>query len=171
MKLGVRLVAKIDKILSLGDGEHRFHFDVKAEDIGLNSIDFEGRNHFEKPISADAVLTKTNHVYYIKMKVIGEARLVCDRCLEDVSVDVADDFQVIYTDHRSERNAQSGETEIRLLDVRKENQIVLDKDIVDTIELAMPHKVLCDEDCKGLCVQCGANLNERACEHAQTVNE
>ena len=165
------MVAKIDKILSLGDGEHRFHFAVQADDIGLNSKDFEGRDHFEKPISADVVLNKTNHVYYIKMKVAGEARFLCDRCLEDVELEIEDEFQAIYNDHKSDRQAQSGDTEIRFLDIRKENQIVLDKDIVDTLELAIPHKVLCDEDCKGLCAQCGANLNEGLCEHSQTINE
>ncbi len=33
----------------------------------------------------------------------------------------------------------------------------------EQIILMMPLKPLCDEDCKGLCPRCGANLNREAC--------
>ena len=33
----------------------------------------------------------------------------------------------------------------------------------DTLVLAMPLKVLCREDCAGLCPQCGTDLNVEAC--------
>ena len=38
-----------------------------------------------------------------------------------------------------------------------------DKLIMDEIVVALPTKVLCKEDCKGLCLRCGANLNEGEC--------
>ena len=43
--------------------------------------------------------------------------------------------------------------------------IALDVDqmILEQIELAMPMKFVCREDCKGLCYKCGADLNEGAC--------
>ncbi len=64
--------AVIDKILGLDHGEHRFRFEVQARDIELDSRDFEGRDHFESPILADVLLNKTNHLYYVKMKVFAE---------------------------------------------------------------------------------------------------
>jgi uncharacterized protein len=36
-------------------------------------------------------------------------------------------------------------------------------DIRDAIILAIPIKILCREDCKGLCPQCGQNLNSETC--------
>ena len=33
--------------------------------------------------------------------------------------------------------------------------------------LALPYTVLCSEDCKGLCSQCGANLNTGSCSCKQ----
>ena len=35
--------------------------------------------------------------------------------------------------------------------------------ILEQIELAMPMKFVCREDCRGLCYKCGADLNEGAC--------
>jgi uncharacterized protein len=35
--------------------------------------------------------------------------------------------------------------------------------VLEQIELAMPMRFVCREDCKGLCYKCGADLNEGAC--------
>ena len=35
------------------------------------------------------------------------------------------------------------------------------------LKLGMPTKILCKEDCKGLCPVCGKDLNEGACEHIE----
>lgn len=40
----------------------------------------------------------------------------------------------------------------------------LTSDIREAIILAFPSYPVCDPDCKGLCPQCGTNLNEKACE-------
>jgi uncharacterized protein len=41
--------------------------------------------------------------------------------------------------------------------------IEVDQLVAEQIFLALPVKVLCSEDCKGICPGCGANLNEEAC--------
>lgn len=35
----------------------------------------------------------------------------------------------------------------------------------DAVVLALPEKILCREDCAGLCPHCGADLNEGVCAH------
>lgn len=78
----------------------------------------------------------------------------CSRCLTPVSVD---------------RNATLSEvygTEAELPDdVLPYNgeYIDLTETIRETLILSEPMKVLCRPDCKGLCPQCGANLNEGPC--------
>lgn len=49
------------------------------------------------------------------------------------------------------------------LDVMPE-YVDLTDDIREAIILAFPSYPVCKPDCKGLCPQCGANRNERACE-------
>ena len=49
--------------------------------------------------------------------------------------------------------------------------IVCEGDALDMNEVAvsdllleLPSKILCKEDCKGLCMKCGCNLNETQCD-------
>ena len=48
------------------------------------------------------------------------------------------------------------------------DQIDLGHLIVEQLQLAVPMKPLCDEACKGLCPQCGMNLNTGSCDCSQT---
>ena len=43
------------------------------------------------------------------------------------------------------------------------NSLDLDELVVSDILLELPTKLLCKEDCKGLCSSCGRNLNEGKC--------
>ena len=41
--------------------------------------------------------------------------------------------------------------------------IDLDPIVREQVLLALPMNAVCREDCKGLCAQCGQNLNEKQC--------
>ena len=43
------------------------------------------------------------------------------------------------------------------------NVVDIDKPLMDNIVLALPMKIICSEDCKGLCKTCGNNLNIKNC--------
>jgi uncharacterized protein len=43
------------------------------------------------------------------------------------------------------------------------NVVDIDKPLMDNIILALPMKVICSDDCKGLCKTCGTNLNLKNC--------
>lgn len=84
----------------------------------------------------------------------------CDRCLEQVSVEIS------YSIERKLDMKQSDEDRVEDLD---ENDyltgIDLDVDRLVYLEVLIcwPLKVLCKEDCKGICSRCGKNLNEGPC--------
>ena len=44
-----------------------------------------------------------------------------------------------------------------------------DRLVYDEILIGFPMKVLCREDCRGICAVCGANLNEGECGCDRTV--
>ena len=46
----------------------------------------------------------------------------------------------------------------------------LDELICEDIYLAMPMRVLCKEDCKGLCPYCGVDLNETTCSCKKPID-
>src|SRR5260370_583713 len=91
--------------------------------------------------------------------------LVCARCLEPVVEDVSRTFDLFYAPlpkdaKPKEDQLKDDDTEIGfyqgpglfLADVLKEQVL-----------LAVPLKGICQSDCRGLCTNCGANLNHEEC--------
>jgi uncharacterized protein len=91
----------------------------------------------------------------------------CDRCLNEVTIRVEIPFDLFYTPAEA-ANDQGGERELleRDLDfaVYENDQIDLDEMVLEQLELSLPSRVLCSEECRGLCPQCGADLNVEQCE-------
>jgi len=89
----------------------------------------------------------------------------CARCLEPVTHTVNWAFDLLYrplgVDRRAEEVAISeADTEIGYYDGEG---LVLEDVLREQVLLATPVKLVCREDCKGLCPQCGANLNNEIC--------
>lgn len=85
--------------------------------------------------------------------------MFCDRCLKPVEVPVK-----IFFAHEINSNSHISDTE------EAEEYSFLQEYTLDTEELLryelvvnMPMKVLCEEDCQGICLQCGNDLNEKSC--------
>jgi len=97
----------------------------------------------------------------------------CDRCLKDVEIPVETDVDLLYAseDPGSGKGSES-EVHGRDLDVAvyENESIDIDQMVREQVELNLPPRVLCDEDCRGLCPQCGADLNIEECGCATPVD-
>ncbi len=103
-------------------------------------------------------------------RVAGRAQtrlgLECGRCLEPLEMPFDATFDLRYVPH--ELNAGEGEREIAEDDLTtafyREGML----DVIDLVreqfQLALPMKPLCTEACRGLCPDCGANLNRTRCD-------
>lgn len=78
----------------------------------------------------------------------------CFRCLDPVARDVEIEVQELYG-YRSQNSSEFTIGEDGILDL---SPLLRAEVLIDT-----SHRVLCREDCKGLCANCGANLNEGDC--------
>lgn len=94
-----------------------------------------------------------------------KVELVCARCLEPVVEDVSRSFDLFYAPtpkdarHREDQ-LKSDDTEIGFF----EGDGLFLADVVrEQVLLALPVKVICRSDCRGLCPACGANLNHEEC--------
>jgi uncharacterized protein len=104
--------------------------------------------------------------YRVAGHLTGEIELACGRCLEPFTLPIASDFDLRYVP-RTE-NAGEGEREVEEDDLATAfydaEQIDLMHLIMEQFQLAMPMKALCSEGCKGLCPNCGTNLNTGSCD-------
>jgi uncharacterized protein len=94
--------------------------------------------------------------------------LVCSRCLEPFEVPVEASFDLRYVPQAE--NTGDGEREIVEEDLTtayyREGTLDIGELLHEQFELALPMKPLCEEACRGLCPECGTNLNRARCDCA-----
>jgi len=79
---------------------------------------------------------------------------LCDRCLEKTSKCFAVPFKQTFYRDSAPQDCY----------VYENSMLNATKAINDEIILSVPSLFLCKDDCKGLCPQCGANLNNGKCD-------
>ena len=101
-----------------------------------------------------------------KLVITGQAdvtlNIPCDRCLKEVEVPFSLDFEK-HVNLEAEDDKESDET--NYIDGYN---LDVDKLLYNEILIGWPMKVLCSEDCKGICSVCGQNLNEGSCDCEDT---
>lgn len=126
--------------------------------LDLHDMQFGGCCPVTEPVRAVGRVRNTAGVLELTGKVSTTLHGVCDRCASAFSRDVEYDFEAILT-----AETQIDDFENPWVFELTDDQADLD-DIVNTaFVLNMDSKLLCREDCKGLCCRCGANLNNGSC--------
>jgi uncharacterized metal-binding protein YceD (DUF177 family) len=92
--------------------------------------------------------------------------LACVRCLKETAARVTAEFSVVARP-RPAREADEGEAPDGMLLYDGES-LELTTEVRDALLLEVPAAPLCRESCAGLCPHCGADLNERRCDCAET---
>ena len=96
-------------------------------------------------------------IVYLDAKVSFEFFGVCDRCADDFKKEYSFDLLRILVQELA--NDSDSDDYI----VVKNGTLDLDELIKEEIELFLPAKILCRDDCKGICPTCGKNLNYEKC--------
>lgn len=128
------------------------------EEISLEFISPLIREYYPNQASVHVYVEKIKKEFRVHIDLITKGHYVCDRCLDEFDVNFSADIEQQY--HQG-----SGE----LLDediIRIEAdaiEIDVDPVISEMMLLNHPQKMLCKEDCKGICPNCGAHLNHEAC--------
>ncbi len=99
--------------------------------------------------------------------------LQCARCLDPVRQEVKRDFELLYRP----LGADAGRDELSVTDAEAEigyyqgNGLLLEDVLREQVLLALPLKVTCRTDCKGLCPHCGKNMNQEQCSCSTAVED
>jgi uncharacterized protein len=94
-----------------------------------------------------------------------QLEMTCARCLESVVEELARDFDLFYLPlavvaREEEVQLKQPDTEIGFFNG---DGVFLADVLAEQVNLAIPMKVICRSDCRGLCPHCGANLNSEEC--------
>lgn len=119
-----------------------------------------------EPVRADFVLMHKERDLRIEGTVETAIRFKCSRCIREFTRPLSASYELFYLP-QPKWKSEDAEIELRYedMEVGFYDGIRFDVDlmILEQIELAIPMKLLCREDCRGLCYLCGADLNESPC--------
>ena len=115
---------------------------VEAGAIGLSPEDLECLS----PLTIKAKITRVDDTILANIQIQGRYSFSCARCLETLESNLSQEFDFDYPIEKGLEFIELGE------DIRQE------------IILSSPAKVLCSDDCKGICPRCGVNLNKEQCK-------
>jgi uncharacterized protein len=95
----------------------------------------------------------------------GTLRQECRRCLKPVDTDIEHEMTLVFVEDGSEEHEDDGGSTY----VFEASGVELDLSgaVREEVILAMNPYVVCDPECRGLCPQCGKNLNEGSCDCTQ----
>jgi len=121
-----------------------------------------------EPVHLVADLRKDHEKVRIAGRVDTTLELECSRCLEGFRVAVHAPFDLLFLPAASEPALPEQEIEDDDLGTSYYRDGVIDlADVVrEQLSLSLPMKPLCQEGCRGLCPECGTNLNSGACDCA-----
>ena len=103
---------------------------------------------------------------HVRGEVRTTAEVPCDRCLTAVPVTVDRAFDLTY--HAAASAPDDAETELDATDLDVDyydgSGLDLGAVVTEQVALALPMKVLCRQDCAGICPVCGVDLNRERCD-------
>jgi len=128
---------------------------------------------FKGPVNVSGQLTNTGDCIMLTGDARVTVEMLCDRCVEPFECLVETKLEYGYVDagrfqslsgRRAGRAGGAKETDEEL-DFRRfeDEEIDVTAEIREAVLLALPGKRLCSPECKGICPNCGTNLNKSEC--------
>lgn len=131
-----------------------------------------GRQPVVAPVCVRGKVTNTGRTLLVDAEAITALQLICDRCLTAFKYPLKVYLQEEYAANKGLNQKGSGdEWQAEELRPLEGDTIDLRPAVEEALTLALPMKVLCHEECRGLCSHCGQNFNEGQCRCAnETVD-
>ena len=103
---------------------------------------------------------------FLSGQIEASYRTSCSRCAEETTKSLSLPISMVLKPHAPGRRALDEDEDVSL-SYYEGDEIDCGVIVEEHIILALPYTVLCSEECKGLCPQCGVNLNTATCSCKQ----
>ena len=134
-------------------------FDIVGEcveiDYSISPDELKDISAYSSPVTIKGKIQNRAGVVRLTYESRAELALECDRCLTQFVREFCYSFEHILV--------ASTNTDDDEYVVCPNNILDLNELAVSDLLLQLPTKILCKDDCKGLCYTCGKNLNEGEC--------
>ncbi len=132
-----------------------FDFRFENEDL-LKKYDIVNTT----PFKVKGKIFKATDKIYLYLIFIGSVTFNCNRCISNFTKEISGElnYEVII----DEENKLDIDNEDDII-YTNDNILDLSKILTDSIVLSIPMKVICSEECRGLCPVCGKDLNSESC--------
>lgn len=148
--------------------------DVSTEILPL--YDEEGEEVDARDLSGTATVTRLSDGVLVQGDVKARVNVQCSRCLTDIDLPVEAQLEEQFRptiDVESGRAIQrpTYDEDDTAFEIDANHMMDLTEPVRQALLVSMDMRPLCREDCKGLCPECGANLNEIDCGHEPAVED
>ena len=118
-------------------------------------------------LTGNGQLLRTDKGVWVSVKIQTEVEIVCGRCLKPFSYRVMLNLEeeVLHAERLAKRHSifEDGEEYLDVATIDSNNKLDMSNIVMQYIDVNMPINTNCDVQCKGLCVECGINLNISKC--------
>lgn len=119
-------------------------------------------------VAYDLHLSNTGGGILLSGTVSADVQTECARCLEPAQLTIEAEVEGYYLINPSNEELDLADDEFVLVD--DSGKVDLAPALLAAIIFETPQVVLCDQECRGLCPSCGANLNEQQCDCRQEAS-
>ncbi|MFQ5348885.1 MAG: DUF177 domain-containing protein [Thermoanaerobaculia bacterium] len=149
-------------------GNEPFHWEespsISAESLGRSELSGVGG------ISWSGRVVRDLAGYRLEARLSYQQTLTCTRCLQSLARSVEEEFELAIETGASE--PLLGEHELSASDLKtlflEGQELDTTPILMEQLQLNIPMKPLCREDCAGLCPKCGTDRNEVRCSCAES---
>jgi uncharacterized protein len=144
---------RLDDLGLRGGQRHTCTYSMDVAPVLLGGANYE-------VVVSDGVTVSVERIaggYLVHLEMAARVFGPCSRCLKETALDVvAEEEEFVPT-------AAGGWVESESSPFVQEMVVDVSGLSREALVLGLPPRVLCSEECRGLCVQCGADLNQGVC--------
>lgn len=160
------MLFNVAQLLKETSGSARaYTVDEAVEPIGETQVDC---------VNGVVKLMKTHHGIWLSAALNVNAVSTCGRCLEEYSqplhLAIEEEYFPIIDPLTGTRPVELDESGNHF-EIDERNILDLTEAVRQYSELNVPMKPICQEDCRGICLYCGVNLNHEPCRCDSPADE
>lgn len=151
------MLINLSKLFAAEGKEISFTPDIELENIQVQDYMYD---LVEKAPVSLRIQNLGDRTFLLKCKADLSLDMPCDRCLESVRESFQLDFERMIDLNLTDEERQEAHDEQPYIDGY---ELDVDQLVYNELLSNLPMKVLCKNNCKGICNRCGANLNHENC--------